>query len=41
MMGLGLAGTVAALTIAGLLIEAYSATSAHTKRPPSSLSRPV
>jgi len=41
MMGLGLAGTVAALAIAGLLIEAYSATSARTKRPPSSLSRPV
>ena len=37
MMGLGLAGTAAVLIIAGLLIEAYSATSAHTKRLPASL----
>jgi len=41
MMGLGLAGTVAVLVIAALLIEAYSATSARTQRPPSSLPRPL
>ncbi len=40
-MGLGLAGTVAVLVIAALLIEAYSATSARTKRLPSSLPRPL
>jgi hypothetical protein len=40
-MGLGLAGAAAVLIMTGLLIEAYIATSAHTKRLPSSLSSPV
>ncbi len=39
-MGLGLAGTVAVLVIAALLIEAYNTTAARTRRPPSSPSRP-
>ena len=41
LMGLGMAGAVAVLIIAGLLIEAYMATSAHTRRLPASRSRPL